>query len=213
MISEIRAEDVVVSIGPRTILDRVGLLAQAGEVVGVTGPSGSGKTTLMMVLAGLQAPDRGRVLLDGRPVSPRSEPVGIILQNHGLVSILTAAENVALPLQARRLPAAEAEARTRAALHAVGLDEVAEHLCEDLSGGQRQRVGVARALAADPELLIADEPTSELAAEARHLVLGLLREHASRGRIVIVASHDQEVVDACDRCLRLIDGRPAPDPD
>jgi len=213
LISEIRAHQVAVVIGSRTILEGVDLIVKAGELVAVTGPSGSGKTTLMMVLAGLQVPDRGEVRLDGRPMSPgegAENRVGIVLQNHGLVSILTAAENVSLPLQARRLPAPEVASRTKSALHAVGLDDSSDHLAEELSGGQRQRVGVARALAADPELLIADEPTSELAAEARHQVLRLLREHANQGRIVILASHDQEVVDACDRCLRLLDGRPAP---
>ncbi|HEY6538845.1 MAG TPA: ATP-binding cassette domain-containing protein [Candidatus Dormibacteraeota bacterium] len=212
MISEIRAEGVRVVIGSRTILDGVDLEVRAGEVVAVTGPSGSGKTTLMMVLAGLQATEGGRVLLDGEPMvaaEGAENRVGIVLQNHGLVSILTAAENVSLPLQARRVAPDQIAARTKDALHSVGLDDASGHLAEDLSGGQRQRVGVARALASDPELLIADEPTSELGAEARHQVLALLRRHADRGRIVVLASHDTEVVAACDRCLRLLDGRPA----
>ncbi len=210
MIGEIRATPLVVTIDGRRILDQVDFEARSGELVAVTGPSGSGKTTLMMVLAGLQVPSSGRVLVDGRALAPGSPDrgrVGVILQNHGLVSILTAAENVALPLQARGLPSAEIASRIREALHSVGLDEAADHLAEDLSGGQRQRVGVARALAANPELMIADEPTSELAADARHQVLALLRAQADHGSIVVLASHDQEVVDACDRSLQLLDGR------
>ncbi|MGH7640134.1 MAG: ABC transporter ATP-binding protein [Candidatus Dormibacteria bacterium] len=213
MIQKIQAQRVVVRIGERAILGGVDLEVAAGELVAITGPSGSGKTTFMMVLCGLLAPTSGRVLVDGVPVvAGEGAPyrLGLVLQNHGLVSILTAQENVALPLQARRMPAREIALRSREALHAVGLDESAEHLAEDLSGGQRQRVGVARALASDPDLLIADEPTSELAQDARRQVLELLRAQTQRGSVVILASHDEEVVASCDRSLRLVDGRPAP---
>jgi len=115
---------------------------------------------------------------------------GVILQNHGLVSILTAAENVSLPLQVRQVPPTEMQHRTDDALAAVGLGEVSDHLVQDLSSGQQRRVGVARALAGDPDLLIADEPTSELAAKDRSTVLSLIRRHAHKGRIVVLASHD-----------------------
>lgn len=212
MITEIHAEEVGVVINSRRILDDVELRAQAGETVAVTGPSGSGKTTLMLVLAGLLNPSRGRVLLDGFPV-PGGEAgrrlYGVVLQNHGLVAVLTAAENVALPLQAMRIPKAEVAQRTSEALSAVGLDENSDHLVQDLSGGQQQRVAVARALAGDPPILLADEPTSELAADFRSIVLKLLSEHARKGRIVVIASHDPEVLEASDRILRLIDGMPA----
>lgn len=212
MISEIYADQVGVSIGARAILDGVDLSVKAGETVSVTGPSGSGKTTLLLVLAGLQEPSRGRVLLDGRPV-PGGETgrrlYGVVLQNHGLVAVLTASENVALPLQARGLPRSEVEQRTRTSLTAVGLDETSDHLVQDLSGGQQQRVAVARALAGDPEIVLADEPTSELSAEFRGIVLKMLSDHARKGRIVVIASHDSEVVEASDRVLRLVDGRPA----
>ena len=212
MINEIHADQVGVAIGSRAILDGVVLKVKAGETVAVTGPSGSGKTTLLLVMAGLQDPSRGRVLLDGRPV-PGGEVgrrlYGVVLQNHGLVAVLTAAENVALPLQARGLSRQEVAQRTREALTAVGLDENSDHLVQDLSGGQQQRVAVARALAGDPEILLADEPTSELSAEFRAVVLKMLTEHARKGRIVLIASHDSEVVDASDRVLRLVDGRPA----
>lgn len=199
-------------INSRRILDDVELRVRAGETVAVTGPSGSGKTTLMLVLAGLQNPSRGRVRLDGVPI-PGGEAgrrlFGVVLQNHGLVAVLTAAENVALPLQAMRMPKAEVAQRTREALSAVGLDENSDHLVQDLSGGQQQRVAVARALAGDPPILLADEPTSELAADFRSIVLKLLTEHAGKGRIVVIASHDPEVLESSDRILRLIDGMPA----
>ncbi|MGH7697671.1 MAG: ABC transporter ATP-binding protein [Candidatus Dormibacteria bacterium] len=214
MISELHADHVGVSVDSRAILDDVDLTVRRGETVAVTGPSGSGKTTLLLVMAGLQQPSRGRVLLDGKPV-PGGEVgrrlYGVVLQNHGLVAVLTAAENVALPLQARRMPRQEVAERTRASLSAVGLDENSDHLVQDLSGGQQQRVAVARALAGDPDIVLADEPTSELAADFRGIVLKMLAEHARKGRIVVIASHDPEVVEASDRSLRLVDGRPAHD--
>jgi len=212
MITEIHAQEVGVVINSRRILDDVELRVRAGETVAITGPSGSGKTTLMLVLAGLQNPSRGRVLLDEHPIPGGEEGrrlYGVVLQNHGLVSVLTAAENVALPLQAMRMAKAEVAQRTRDALSAVGLDENSDHLVQDLSGGQQQRVAVARALAGDPPILLADEPTSELAADFRTIVLKLLTEHAGKGRIVVIASHDPEVLEASDRILRLIDGMPA----
>jgi ABC-type lipoprotein export system ATPase subunit len=209
MVRELWAQGVGVDVGSRVILDKVDLKVAAGETVVITGPSGSGKTTLLLVMAGLQEPDRGQVLLDGQPLSSGDavrRRFGIVLQNHGLVSVLTAAENVALPLQARGLAPAEVAERTREALVAVGLADSANRLVRDLSGGQRQ--SVARALAAAPEVLVADEPTSELDAEKRALVLGLLRAHGDKGNIVVLASHDQKVADAADRALALVDGRP-----
>jgi putative ABC transport system ATP-binding protein len=212
MALELWAQQVGVDVGSRTILDVADLKVGAGEMMVISGPSGSGKTTLLLVMAGLQDPDRGQVLLDGQLLSSHTDQVrrrfGVVLQNHGLVSVLSAAENVALPLQARGLGRPEVAKRTRDALASMGLEDSSDHLVRDLSGGQRQRVGVARALAVAPEVLIADEPTSELDFEKRAVVLTLLRDHAHRGNIVILASHDQKVADAADRTLALVDGRP-----
>ncbi|MGC2191705.1 MAG: heme ABC exporter ATP-binding protein CcmA [Candidatus Dormiibacterota bacterium] len=210
---EVDARKVGARIDSQVILEGVDLRVESGEMVAVTGPSGSGKTTLLMLLAGLQTPQSGEVRVDGQPIARLArarQRIGIILQNHGLVAILTAEENVALPLQVREMGPAETEQHTKEALLAVGLEESSDHLVQDLSGGQQQRVGVARALAGDPELLIADEPTSELAANDRVRVLALLREQAGKGGIVVIASHDQDVVLACDRSLRLVDGRVSP---
>jgi len=212
MIREIRLEHVTVSAGGREILKDISLLIRAGESLAITGPSGSGKTTLLLLAAGLQLPSQGRVLVDGEPLATddRSrQRFGVVLQNHGLVAVLTAAENVALPLQARGVNAGDVHSASLAKLAEVGLRGAADSLVQDLSGGQQQRVAVARALVGAPDAVMADEPTSELVAEQRKIIVELLLQQARDGRILVVASHDPEVVGACDRTLRLVDGRQA----
>jgi putative ABC transport system ATP-binding protein len=130
-----------------------------------------------------------------------------VLQGHGLIPVLTAAENVEVVLQALGRPAAEVREAAAAALDRVLLGEVADRLVERLSGGQQQRVAVARALVHQPDLLIADEPTSELDEETRDRVVGELRREADRGAVVLIATHDPDIVAACDRALRLVSGR------
>lgn len=210
MISEIRLDHVTVSAGGREILQDINLVVRQGESLAITGPSGSGKTTLLMLAAGLQLPSRGRVLMDGQPIGTDDrarQRFGVVLQNHGLVSVLTAAENVALPLQARGVPTQEVARLAQAGLDAVGLHAAADALVQDLSGGQQQRVAVARALAGSPDTVLADEPTSELVAEQRKLIVELLLRQAREGRILVIASHDPEVVGACARQVPLVDGR------
>ncbi|MHB1576070.1 MAG: ABC transporter ATP-binding protein [Candidatus Dormibacteria bacterium] len=212
MISEIRLEHVTVSAGGRAILHDVNLVVRKGESLAITGPSGSGKTTLLMVAAGLQVPSQGQVLVDGQPIGTdeRSrQRFGVVLQNHGLVSVLTAAENVALPLQARGVSTEDVGRLAQAGLDMVGLHAAADALVQDLSGGQQQRVAVARALAGSPDAVLADEPTSELVAEQRKVIVELLLRQAGEGRILVMASHDPEVVGACSRQLTLVDGRQA----
>jgi putative ABC transport system ATP-binding protein len=152
---------------------------------------------------------RGRVLLDGAPLSgSRGGPTkfGLILQNHGLASGLTAEENIALPLQAWGFRREEIATRCEEALSAVDLGSAGRRLVDELSGGQRQRVGVARALAGRPDVVLADEPTAELDPVNRGLVLSLLLDR-SACRIVLVAANDPEMAEACDQVLRLRDGR------
>ncbi len=212
MATELWARDIGVDLQGRVLLDSADLRIRAGEMVVITGPSGSGKTTFLLVMAGLHVPDRGQVLLDGQALRDDDQfrrRFGVVLQNHGLVSVLTATENVAVVLQARRVARTEVTRRTAAALAGLGLQDSADRLVRDLSGGQRQRVGLARALVGEPEVLVADEPSSELDAEQRALVLGQLQAHARKGNIVIVASHDPKVAEAGDRAVPLVDGRPA----
>jgi putative ABC transport system ATP-binding protein len=231
----LHAEGVVLILGGRRVLDGVDLVLGAGLPVALTGPSGSGKTVLCLVLGGALRPTTGRVWLE-RPVGPGEDEsirapggtaqaagapyaAGLILQSHGLVAGLTAEENVALPLQARHLERADIAARTARALHDVGLEKHASRPVDELSGGERQRVGIARALALEPTVLVADEPTSELDPGNRERVLGLLTALARRGRVVAIASDDPEIAAACGTVVALDHGvvagrhvQPAPTP-
>lgn len=196
------------AVGDRTILDGVSVNASSGRVLAVRGPSGSGKSSLLAMLGGLIAPSAGTVTLDGAPVGPDSDLAlrrrfGLVLQGYGLVAALTARENIAVVLQAAGVPRSEVRARVDAVLEGVGLAPVADHLVEDLSGGQQQRVAVARALVTAADVLLADEPTAELDADNRGLIVSLLVERARAGAVVLIASHDPDVVDVCDDVLDL----------
>ena len=186
------------------VLDGVSLAVYPGEVLAVTGPSGSGKSSLLALLAGLATPDSGAVLSSVPP-----NGVGVILQAYGLVNLLTAAENVEVALQARGHSPEDVQSAAAAALAAVRLDEVADHLIEELSGGQQQRVAVARALALQPALLIADEVTAELDAETRDVIVELVLGAAATGTAVVLATHDLELAARADRRLALVNGRVA----
>ena len=193
----------------RTVLEAVDLDLLPCTSLALVGPSGSGKSTLLAIIAGLEAPDTGLV---DRTIA--SDGMGLVLQGHGLVSLLTAAENAALPLQAPgRPPIPRAEVRRRAgeALASVGLAQVADHLVEALSGGQQQRVAVARALVTSPALLIADEPTAALDAENREHVADLLFALPARGTSVLIATHDRTLAARADRVLLVEGGRVHPE--
>ncbi|MGW2174460.1 ABC transporter ATP-binding protein [Streptomyces sp. NPDC001705] len=187
-----------------------------GELVALKGRSGSGKTTLLNIVGGLDAPDAGRVEVDGRDLADldedgllalRRDRVGFVFQSFGLIPILTAAENVGVPMRLRRATAREREERVALLLALVGLADHAAQRPGELSGGQQQRVAVARALANNPALLIADEPTGQLDAETGHAVMELLRAVVrSEGVTALVATHDATLLDLADRVLELRDG-------
>ncbi|MFC6237493.1 ABC transporter ATP-binding protein [Longivirga aurantiaca] len=204
----VSAESLRYEPAGRVVLDDVSVRAEAGEMLAVTGPSGSGKSSLLALLAGLAVPSAGRALVDGRPVLDGLDArLGLVLQGYGLVSVLTAAENVEVALQALDVPAADVRSRALEALVSVGLGDLAERSVEELSGGQRQRVAVARALVTEPDVVLADEPTSQQDGGTKLRILALLRDAADRGAVVLVATHDPEVVAACDRETALHDGR------
>jgi putative ABC transport system ATP-binding protein len=195
----------------RVVVDAVSFAAVPGHVLAVTGPSGAGKSTLLSVLAGVVAPDGGTVTYAGAALRAGDDGhlrrCAYVIQGYGLVNTLTGTENVELPLQLRRLDPVEIEDAARRALDRLGLPQVLDRLVDELSGGQQQRVAVARALAAQPEVLVADEPTAELDTGNRDLVVSALRAEATRGAVVVVATHDPEVAAACDDEVHLVDGR------
>jgi len=198
-----------------TILDGVSLTIDAGEAVAILGPSGSGKSTLLGLMAGLDRPTAGEVLLDGRPIQGLSEDelallrrrhVGFVFQSFELLENLTARENVLVPLEL--LGADRAGARADDLLQAVGLGERGHHYPAQLSGGEKQRVALARAFAAGPAVLLADEPTGNLDGATGALVLETLKElQASRGTTLVLVTHDPAVARLADRRLYLERGR------
>lgn len=187
-----------------------------GELVALKGRSGSGKTTLLNLVGGLDTPDAGKVTVEGRDLAGlgengllelRRDHVGFIFQSFGLIPILTAAENVGVPLRLRKTDPREREERVALLLALVGLADHAEQRPGELSGGQQQRVAIARALANKPSLLIADEPTGQLDAETGLAVMELLRAVVrSEGVTALVATHDAALLDLADRVLELSDG-------
>ncbi|MEV6517428.1 ABC transporter ATP-binding protein [Micromonospora chalcea] len=199
----------------------VSFTARRGELVAVRGRSGAGKTTLLNLVGGLDRPDSGLIRVAGHEVTAAGErqllalrrgTIGFVFQTFGLVPILSAAENVGVPLRLAKVPAAEREQRVAVLLELVGLGGHAAQRPYELSGGQQQRVAVARALANEPDLLIADEPTGQLDSETGRSIMDLLRAvvHA-RGMTALVATHDPALIEMADRTLTLRDGRLAPE--
>ncbi|MEV7957970.1 ABC transporter ATP-binding protein [Streptomyces sp. NPDC058316] len=187
-----------------------------GELVALKGRSGSGKTTLLNLVGGLDGPDGGRITVDGTDLAElgengllelRRDRIGFIFQSFGLIPILTAAENVGVPLRLRKTDPREREERVALLLSMVGLADHAAQRPGELSGGQQQRVAIARALANRPALLIADEPTGQLDAETGLAVMELLRAVVrSEGVTALVATHDAQLLGLADRVLELSDG-------
>lgn len=206
----LRLTGVGVRYGSTTAVAAADLEAYAGEFIAVTGHSGAGKSSLLWAIGGAVESD-GVVQLGDDRVTDRAQAAGlgieVIPQGSALAVLLTAHENVALPLLARGVPAEQARRRAEAALASVGLEESGSHLAEELSGGQQQRVAVARGLALRGRVLLADEPTSELDHDNRERVLALLRAEADRGAIVVMATHDPEAAAQADGEIRLDDGQ------
>ena len=204
---EVAARDIHVSYDAHEVLQGVDLRVAPGQMIAVTGPSGAGKTTLLWVLAALVNPERGEVTIGGDTHRDRDETstVGVVLipQDNALAAVLTAAENVLVPLLAAKVQPEDARELTAWALEIVGLGEAGDQLVEELSGGQQQRVAVARGLAQQGTVVLADEPTSELDAVNRGRIVALLRAEAERGAAVVLATHDPDAAAECDAELHL----------
>ncbi|MGI9822573.1 ABC transporter ATP-binding protein [Agromyces sp. Marseille-Q5079] len=195
----------------------VSLEVRPGELLVVTGPSGAGKTTLLNLLGGLDRPTSGRVLLgdadlstlgDDELAAMRRDQLGYVFQSFGLIPVLSASENVEVPLRLLRMSPAERDARVAEALDAVGLGAHGAQRPYELSGGQQRRVGIARAIAARPRLLLADEPTGQLDSSTAATVMDLIGDLVhTRGVAAVVTTHDPALAGRADRVLDLHDGR------
>jgi putative ABC transport system ATP-binding protein len=188
-----------------------------GEMVAIMGPSGCGKTTLLNCLSGLDRVDSGEVMIEGTALSSmtddertdyRARHMGFVFQFYNLMPVLTAVENVELPLLVSRVPAGEARRRALASLDRVGLGERAAHLPEELSGGQRQRVTIARSLVNDPAIVWADEPTGDLDSEGAEETVALMRRlNRDQGLTFLIVTHDISIGRSTDRIVRMVDGQ------
>jgi putative ABC transport system ATP-binding protein len=219
---ELRGVSKTVESGgqPLTILHPLDLTIASGEFLAIVGPSGSGKSTLLGLLAGLDAPTSGQVLVDGTDITTLSEDdlarlrgakIGIVFQFFHLVPSLTALENILVPMEiARRRDAA---ARGRQLLDEVGLAGRGHHYPSQLSGGEQQRIAIARALANDPPIVLADEPTGNLdSSTGRHIMDLLLNVRRTRQSTLVLVTHDSELAALADSRLVLRDGRPVASP-
>jgi putative ABC transport system ATP-binding protein len=207
------------SMGDQTVqaLSGVTTTIAEGEFLAMMGPSGSGKSTLLYLLGGLDRPTSGRIWIDGQELSGMGErelalfrqlTVGFIFQSFHLISTMTALQNVMFPMVFAQVPAAKRRARAAELLSLVGLGERMRHRPTELSGGQQQRVAVARALANDPRVILADEPTGNLDSHTGKEIMSLLvRLNREEGRTILVVSHDPSVTDYTTRSLHLHDGQ------
>ena len=199
-----------------TALDRISLDIAAGEFLALMGPSGSGKSTLLHIIAGVDRPTSGKCLVQGIDVTRlneseladwRNHNVGFIFQTFNLIPVLTAAENVELPLLLTRLSKAQRREQVKTALELVGLADRAKHLPRQLSGGQEQRVAIARALVTDPALIVADEPTGNLDSHSANDVLGVLQAlRKDAGKTIIMVTHDPKAAAFGTRQIHLEKG-------
>jgi len=198
-------------------LDGVDFDIHRGEFCAITGPSGSGKSTLLNMLAGLEHPSKGEIVIAGKHIEKlnekqlvtfRREKVGFIFQSYNLIGTMNALENVALPLSFRGVPKDIRLKKAKKYLQLVGLEKFMKHMPNQMSGGQQQRVGIARALAMDPEIIFADEPTGNLDSKTTMEVLKLMQQIVrERNQTLIMVTHDNNLATYADRIFKIIDGK------
>ena len=198
-------------------LNGVDLDIRRGEFCAITGPSGSGKSTLLNMLAGLEHPSKGEIVIAGKHIEKlnekqlvtfRRERVGFIFQSYNLIATMDAVENVALPLSFRGMGKARRAKRAKEYLKLVGLERFMTHMPNQMSGGQQQRVGIARALAVDPQIIFADEPTGNLDSKTTMEVLKLMQTIVrERNQTLVMVTHDNNLAPYADRIIKIIDGK------
>ena len=197
------------------VLKGINFSVEAGELVAIMGSSGSGKSTLLNILGMLDEANEGSYVLDGVPIKNLNETkaaqyrnkfLGFIFQSFNLINYKSAAENVALPLYYQRMPRKERQEKAIKYLEQVGLKDWATHLPSELSGGQKQRVAIARAMAAEPKVLLADEPTGALDSKTSYEVMDLIQKINDAGNTILVVTHEPDIADMCKRIMHLKDG-------
>lgn len=197
------------------VLKGIDFKVERGELVAIMGSSGSGKSTLLNILGMLDEADEGQYILDGVPIKDLNETkaanyrnrfLGFIFQSFNLINYKTAEENVALPLYYQKVPRNERISRARQYLAKVGLAQWATHLPSELSGGQKQRVAIARAMAAEPKVLLADEPTGALDTGTSYEVMALIQALNDEGNTILVVTHEADIAQMCKRIVQLKDG-------
>ncbi|NVN17862.1 ATP-binding cassette domain-containing protein [Muricauda sp. HICW] len=197
------------------VLKGINFKVEEGELVAIMGSSGSGKSTLLNILGMLDGADSGEYTLDGVPIKNLSETkaaqyrnkfLGFIFQSFNLINYKSAAENVALPLYYQKVPRKERQEKAMKYLERVGLKPWAGHLPSELSGGQKQRVAIARAMAAEPKVLLADEPTGALDSKTSYEVMDLIQKINDEGNTILVVTHEEDIAHMCKRIVHLKDG-------
>lgn len=198
-------------------LNNVNLQVSSGEIVGIMGPSGSGKTTLLNIIGGLDKPTQGKIFVDGVDITSLNEKdladyrlkkVGFVFQLYNLIPILTALENVEIPLALMGAPKDERRERALSLLRMVGLENRADHKPDELSGGEQQRVAIARALANNPSIVLADEPTGDLDSKSVMAFMKIVRDlNRKNNQTFIIVTHDPLVVEQCTKIYTIRDGR------
>ena len=198
------------------VLKDITLSIPKAKFIVICGPSGSGKTTLLNIIGGIDKPTSGKIFVEGQDLTVQDEDflsdfrcnnVGFVFQSYNLVSTLTVAENVAFPMEWTRKPEQEIEKRVTELLETLGLQHRANHFPAQLSGGEQQRVAFARALANDPQLILADEPTGNLDGKNAQKITQVLQLLKERGKTVIVSTHDEQIRELADQVLCLEDGK------
>ena len=205
------------SFGNVEVLKGINMTINKGDIVAIIGPSGSGKSTLLNMLAGLEHPTKGEIVIAGKHIEKlnekqlvtfRRERVGFIFQSYNLIGTMDAVENVALPLSFRGMPRAARIKRAKQYLRLVGLEKFMTHMPNQMSGGQQQRVGIARALAMNPQIIFADEPTGNLDSKTTMEVLKLMQKVVrEQKQTLVMVTHDNNLATYADRIFKIIDGK------